>query len=160
MGSGFCLCAGLAAAEGLRIAAVGGGVPDAPRSGQDRSLRCKKINGRQRQGCGPGMPGPYRAFTIATPSPAPAPPSPHRPPSGPSTPLPRYPPGRARAGRDNTHSGRAAARPCCAAAATMARSPPAPGSVSRKCSPLCTPSSSTPGSAARSAAANASMRRL
>ena len=30
MGSGFCLCAGLAAAEGLRIAAVGGGVPDAP----------------------------------------------------------------------------------------------------------------------------------
>jgi len=31
-----------AAAEGLRIAAVGGGVPDAPRSGQDRSLRCKR----------------------------------------------------------------------------------------------------------------------
>ena len=43
---------------------------------------------------------------------------------------------------------------------TMARSPPAPGSVSRKCSPLCTPSSSAPGSAARSAAANASIRRL
>ena len=41
------------------------------------------------------MPGPYKAFMIATPSPAPAPPSPHRPPSGPSTPLPRYPPGRA-----------------------------------------------------------------
>ena len=38
MGSGFCLCAGLAAAEGLRIAAVGGGVP------------------------GPGMPGPYRGI--------------------------------------------------------------------------------------------------
>ena len=31
-----------AAAEGLRIAAVGGGVPDAPRSGQDRSLQCKR----------------------------------------------------------------------------------------------------------------------
>ena len=31
-----------AAAEGLRIAAVGGGVPDAPRSGQDRSLRCER----------------------------------------------------------------------------------------------------------------------
>ena len=30
------------AAEGLRTAAVGGGVPDAPRSGQDRSLQCKR----------------------------------------------------------------------------------------------------------------------
>ena len=45
MGSGFCLCARLAAAEGLRIATVGGGVPDAPRSGQDRSLQCKKTGG-------------------------------------------------------------------------------------------------------------------
>ena len=32
MGSGFCSCAGLAAAEGLRFAAVGGGVPNAPRA--------------------------------------------------------------------------------------------------------------------------------
>ncbi|MGG6499502.1 UNVERIFIED_CONTAM: hypothetical protein NY603_41940, partial [Bacteroidetes bacterium 56_B9] len=31
MGSGFCWCAGWTAAEVLRIAAVGGGVPDAPR---------------------------------------------------------------------------------------------------------------------------------
>ena len=38
---------------------VGGGVPDAPRRGQDPSLRCKPLKGIQRQGCGPGMPGPY-----------------------------------------------------------------------------------------------------
>ena len=38
---------------------VGGGVPDAPRRGQDPSLRCKPVKGIQRQGCGPGMPGPY-----------------------------------------------------------------------------------------------------
>ena len=46
---------------GGRFAAnvVGGGVPDAPRRGQDPSLRCKPLKGMQRQGCGPGMPGPY-----------------------------------------------------------------------------------------------------
>ena len=38
---------------------VGGGVPDAPRRGQDPSLRCKPLKGIQWQGCGPGMPGPY-----------------------------------------------------------------------------------------------------
>ena len=37
---------------------VGGGVPDAPRRGQDPSLRCKPVRGIQRQGCGPGLPGP------------------------------------------------------------------------------------------------------
>ena len=46
---------------GGRFAAnvVGGGVPDAPRRGQDPSLRCKPLKGMQRRGCGPGMPGPY-----------------------------------------------------------------------------------------------------
>ena len=38
---------------------VGGGVPDAPRRGQDPSLRCKPVKEIQWQGCGPGMPGPY-----------------------------------------------------------------------------------------------------
>ena len=46
---------------GGRFAAnvVGGGVLDAPRRGQDPSLRCKPLKGMQRQGCGVGMPGPY-----------------------------------------------------------------------------------------------------
>ena len=47
------------AAEGLRTAAVGGGVPDAPRRGQDPSLQSKPLRGIQPLGCGPGMPGPY-----------------------------------------------------------------------------------------------------
>ena len=39
---------------------VGGGVPDAPGGGQDPLLTMQKIKGIQWQGCGPGMPGPYR----------------------------------------------------------------------------------------------------
>ena len=46
-------------AENSRPKDVGGGVPDAPRRGQDPSLQCKPLKGIQRQGCGPGMPGPY-----------------------------------------------------------------------------------------------------
>ena len=51
----------------MRVAAVGGGVPDAPRrlaaaeggGGVKTPPYDAKINGWQRQGRGPGMPGPY-----------------------------------------------------------------------------------------------------
>ena len=51
----------------MRVAAVGGGVPDAPRrlAAAEGSGGVKtppydiKINGWQWQGCGPGVPGPY-----------------------------------------------------------------------------------------------------
>ena len=47
------------AAKGLRIAAVGGRRPRRPAERSRPLPTMRKINGRQRQGCGPGMPGPY-----------------------------------------------------------------------------------------------------
>jgi len=68
MGSGFCLCAG---ADFLSARGVGGGGSFTDRRCRGRRPRrpaersrplptMQKINGRQWQGCGPGMPGPYR----------------------------------------------------------------------------------------------------
>ena len=67
MGSGFCLCAG---ADFLSARGVGGGGRFTDRRCRGRRPRrpaersrplptLQKINGRQWQGCGPGMPGPY-----------------------------------------------------------------------------------------------------
>ena len=43
----------------FRAIFVGGGVLDAPRRGQDPSLRCGRLEGGHEKACGPGMPGPY-----------------------------------------------------------------------------------------------------
>ena len=51
-----------AAAEGLRTAAVGGRRPRRPAERSRPLPTMQKINGRQWQGCGPGMPGPYRGI--------------------------------------------------------------------------------------------------
>ena len=48
-----------AAAEGLRIAAVGGVSPTPRGAVKTAPYNAKDKGGRQRQGCGPGMPGPY-----------------------------------------------------------------------------------------------------
>ncbi len=61
MGSGFCLCAG---ADFLSARVVGGGVPDARGAVKTAPYNAKDKGGRQWQGCGPGMPGPYGVAAV------------------------------------------------------------------------------------------------